>query len=271
MMGSDNSSLWAHLTWRQVREAAASDPVVLIPIACVETQGPWTPVGMEFVMADRLALDAAERTGSLALPAIPFGNSDSFMNIPGTIFVRPEVLIELYYDVFRSVVRAGFGRILCLSYHIPNQPFIERAARRLREETGVVVAWVNPGALAATFLKELFADPVAARGHGAEPGLSLMRYVLGATVPGDADSGETASSYRGLDVQGAGIAFQGFPVGVPAGWEELYPRTGGFGNPTLGSAEIGEQLYGRILDYLCELIAVVKSPSFTEQAEAPSS
>lgn len=252
-------TVWAHLTWRQLRDATADNPVVIVPIACVETQGPWTPVGMEYVLADRLARDAAERTGSLALPAIPFGNSDAFMNIPGTIFVRPEILTGLYHDVFRSVVRAGFERILCLSYHIPNQPSIERAARLLREETGVVVTWVNPGALAATFLKDIFPDPAAARGHGAEPGLSLMRHVLGVSVPEDADAGEAASSYRGLDVQGAAVTFRGFPIGVPVGWEEFYPRTGGFGNPTLGSAEIGQELYNRVLGYVCDLIETVRS------------
>lgn len=265
------SNSWANLTWQQIRDAAANNPVVLVPTACVETQGPWTPVGMEYLLADRLAQDAAERTGSLALPALPFGNSDSFMNIPGTIYIRPEILTGLYYDVFRSVVRAGFERILCLSYHIPNQPYIERAARMLREETGVIVVWVNPGALAATFLKELFPDPAAARGHGAEPGLSLMRYVLGVSVPADADTGETCSSYRGLDVQGAGVTFQGFPVGVPVGWEELYPRTGGFGNPTLGSAEIGQELYTRVLDYLCALVERIASESFTDsEADIPA-
>jgi creatinine amidohydrolase/Fe(II)-dependent formamide hydrolase-like protein len=219
---------------------------------------------MEHILAEKLALDAAELTGSLALPGLPFGNSDSFRDIPGTIYIRPENLIGLYFDVFRSIVRAGFSRILCLSYHIPNQPFVERAARQLRDETGVVVTWVNPGALAATYLRDLFADPVAARGHGAEPGLSLMRYVLGTETPADAGSGETRSSYRGFDVQGAGVTFRGFPVGLPVGWEELYPETGGFGNPTLGNPDIGRQLYERILDHLRGLIDVVGSTTFAE-------
>ena len=256
------SSSWAHLTWAQVRDAAASNPVVLVPIACVETQGPWTPVGMEYLLADRLARDAAARTGALALPPLPFGNSDAFTNIPGTIFVRPEVLIGLYLDVFRSVVRSGFERILVLSYHVPNQPYVERAARMLREETGVVVAWVNPGALAATFLRELFPDPGSARGHGAEPGLSLMRYVLDAPVPQDAGTGETRASYRGFEVRGAEVAFRGFPVGLPVAWEELYPETGGFGNPTLGSAEIGRQLYERVLEHVCALTEAVGAPEY---------
>jgi creatinine amidohydrolase len=258
---------WSRLTWSEIRDAAGGSPVVLVPIACVETQGPWTPVGMEYLLADRLARDAAARTGALALPPLPFGNSDSFMKIPGTIFVRPEVLIGLYYDVFRSVVRSGFERILCLSYHVPNQPYVERAARMLREETGVVVAWVNPGALAATFLREFFPDPAAARGHGAEPGLSLMRYVLGVSVPDDAGTGERRVAYRGFEVRGAEVAFRGFPIGLPVGWEELYPESGGFGNPTLGTAEVGRRLYERVLDHLCALIEAVGSSEFAGSAD----
>ena len=268
MPGADRAPAtcdWSRLTWREIRDAAARDPVVLVPIACVETQGPWTPVGMEFLVADRLARDVAARTDALALPVIPFGSSDAFVDIPGTIFIRPEVLIGFYHDVFRSIVRAGFARILCLAYHVPNQPLVERAARLVREESGVSVVWVNPGALAATYLRDLFPEPAAARGHGAEPGLSLMRYLLGVSVPADAGTGETRSSYRGVDVRGAELAFRGFPVGMPVSWEELYPETGGFGNPTLGSAEIGRELYGRLVDHLSALVETLGTSAFERQ------
>ena len=214
------SSVWAHLTWQQLRDAAASDPVVIVPTACVETQGPWTPVGMEFVLADRLARDAAERTGSLALPALPFGNSDSFVNIPGTIFVRPEILTGLYHDVFRSVVRAGFERILCLSYHIPNQPYIERAARLLREETGVVVTWMNPGALAATFLKRALPRPGG--GPRARRRARPLPDAVRARRPGPRGRRHRREVFDlpWARRAGAGVTFRGFPVGVPVGWED---------------------------------------------------
>lgn len=129
-------------------------------------------------MAEALAKEVARRTGSVALPAIPYGNSDDFVNIPGTIFVRPETLTMLYEDVYRSILRAGFTHVMFLAYHIPNQWVIERVARKVREETGVLCAWVNPGALTATYLKDFFADPTEARGHGAEPGISLMRFLV---------------------------------------------------------------------------------------------
>lgn len=245
---------WNLMTWREVAASASRKPVVLVPIGCVETQGPYTPVGMEHIMADHLARDVADQTGAVALPAIPFGHSDAFKHIPGTIYIRPEILTGYYLDVFSSIVRAGFDHILCLAYHIPNEPYVEQAARLLREQTGISIAWVNPGALAATYLKDFFDDPTLARGHGAEPGLSLMRYLCGVEVPDVPEAGQRAKSYAGFEVRGAGLVFEHFPVGMPLQWEELYPATGGFGDVTQGSEEVGQRLYTRIVDHLSTLV-----------------
>jgi creatinine amidohydrolase len=249
---------WALMNWQQVRDAASNDRVVLVPIGCVETQGPHTPIGFEYAMADRLAKDVAALTGALALPALPFGNSDTFAPVPGTVYVRPRVLAELYKDVFLSVHRSGFKKILCLAFHVPNQPLIEEAAQAVRDETGTRVTWVNPGALAGVFYREFFDDPGAVRGHGAEPGISLARFLYGTEVPGNAGHGERGpSTYSGLDVKGAGLQFRDFPVGMPFTWDELYPASGGFGDPTQGSVDIGRRLYDRIVDYLVGLVGVV--------------
>lgn len=256
--GGSQMTQWANLTWRELAAASIADALVVLPIGCVETQGPYTPTGMEFIMSNRLAYDLATRVDAIALPTIPFGHSNLFQAIPGTVFVRPRVLTDLYSDVLRSVVRSGFRRILGLVYHIPNEPCFEEAARTVRSETGVSVVWINPGVLASTYLKEVLPDP-AARGHGAEPALSLMRYLAGTEVPAEAKEVQGVHEYGGFEVRGPGLNFEGFSVGMPYNWDELYPETGGYGDVTLGSAAIGEALYNKILDFLCRLAYVIKS------------
>jgi creatinine amidohydrolase/Fe(II)-dependent formamide hydrolase-like protein len=251
---------WSHMTWLQIQQAAKTeDPLVVLPIGCVETQGPHTPTGSEYIVAERLAKDVAEREKAISLPAIPYGNSNIFRALPGTIYVRPEVLTQLYTDVLLSIARSGFQRILGLVYHVPNEPSFDQAARALREHAGISVVWINPGTLAIALLREVLADP-AARGHGAEPQLSLMKYLVGTELPtGGALSGRAVPRYGGFAINGATLDFEGFSVGMPFDWDELYPDTGGYGDVTLGSSDVGRVLYGKVLDLICRLAQVVKS------------
>ena len=251
-------SEWALMTWREVQDRSRQKAsVVLIPVGCVETQGPHTPVGMEFLMADAVAKAVARNTGAIALPAVPFGYSSDFANIPGTIFARPETLLMLYEDIYQSVLRAGFTHVLFLAYHIPNQWIVERIARKVREERGVLCAWVNPGSLAATYVKDFFSDPARARGHGGEPSLSLMRYMFPEAVDvNGARATPGPSEFRGWKMTGGAPAIvEGVPVGLPVNWEELYPETGGFGDPTLGSAEIGRKIFDRLVGDISRVVA----------------
>jgi creatinine amidohydrolase len=255
-------SEWVKMTWREVRDRAKQDPsTVLIPIGCVETQGPHTPLGMEFLMADALAKAVAEKTGSIALPAVPFGYSSDFASTPGTIFARPETLTLLYEDIAQSVLNAGFSHLLFLAYHIPNQWIVERVARKLRETHGVMCAWVNPGSLAATYLKDLFADPVRARGHGAEPGLSLMRHLVPDAIDlQGAKATPGLSEFRGWKMTGGGPAtVEGVSVGLPVNWDDLYPETGGFGDPTLGGEDIGKRIFDRLVGDISRVVVAFRA------------
>jgi creatinine amidohydrolase len=255
-------SEWSMMTWREVRDRGREDSsVVLAPLGCVETQGPHTPVGMEFLMAEALAKAVARKTGSIALPAVPFGYSSDFAGIPGTIFARPETLAMLYEDIYESVLRAGFSHVLFLAYHIPNQWIVERVARKVREDHRVLCAWVNPGALAATHMKDFFADPTRARGHGAEPGLSLMRHLYPDAVDMQgAKATPGPAEFRGWKILGGNPAtVEGVPVGIPVNWDELYPDTGGFGDPTLGSEEIGKRIFERLVDDVSRVVAAFRA------------
>lgn len=54
-------------------------------------------------------------------PAIPFGDSDQFRGVLGTISVRRSVLEGLYEDTLLSIIAHGFDHLLVLGAHVPNQ------------------------------------------------------------------------------------------------------------------------------------------------------
>lgn len=246
---------WHLMSWQEIRDAQKSNPVVLIPAGTVETQGPYTYVGLECVMPQRLGEEVARRTNALLLPTIPFGYSAMFQDFPGTISVRPQVLTDYYEDVVRSIARHGFDHLLFLAMHIPNQPMMEHVANRVRDELGLLIAWINPGKLSATVMKEVSPNFAAARGHGADPGLSMALYLM----PDAIDQSrivpnQSEKTYQGLKVEGLTPMFQDYPLDMALRLEDISPVSGGYGDPKYASAEQGEKMFTRMVDHVTALV-----------------
>ena len=246
---------WHLMSWQEIRAAQQRNPVVLIPAGTVETQGPYTYVGIECVVPQRLAEAVARQTNALVVPTIPFGYSALFQDYPGTLSLRPETLSAIYEDVTRAIIRHGFDHLLFLAMHIPNQPMLEHVANKIRDELGVLIGWINPGRLAAEILKEISPNYTAARGHGADPGLSLAAYLepamvdLSQVVPNQAQS-----EFQGLPLDGLTPAFQGFPLHMALRMQEVSPVSGGWGDPTYASAAQGEAIFTRMVAYVTALV-----------------
>jgi len=246
---------WAKMTWQEIAAARERRPVVLVPIGTVETHGPHTFIGLEHVLAERLAGDAARETESLVLPGIPFGYSEMFREFPGTVTLPPEVLEGVYEHTVRSVLRSGFDHVLLVANHIPNQPMVEHVAFRVRRAEGILIAWTNPQTMAASLLKDAFADPARVRGHGAEPGISLARYLDPDAVRLDgARALPSPKEFRGLPVQGTVPVVAGKPVGMALGMHDVASGPGGWGDPSEASADAGRLMYGKLREYLVELV-----------------
>lgn len=150
--------------------------------------------------------------------------------------------------------------MLFIAYHIPNQWVLERVARKVREETGVLCVWINPGPLAASYLKDVFDDAIAVRGHGGEPSLSLMRFLTPAAI----DMEETqwkpaATEFRGLKLLGGNPSVDGVSFSMSINWDDLYPQLGGFGNPLLGGADFGRQMFERLVADLSKAVEAFRA------------
>ena len=246
---------WAKMTWQEISAARERQPVVLVPVGTVETHGPHTFVGLEHVLAERLAGDAARVTESLVLPGIPFGYSELFRGFPGTVTWPADVLESAYEHTVRSVLRSGFDHVLLVANHIPNQPMVEHVAFRIRNDAGILIAWMNPQTMAASFLAETFHDSARVRGHGAEPGISLARHLDPDAVSlVGAQRLPAPMEFRGLPVRGNTVVVGGQPVGMALRMDDVAAGPGGWGDPSQASVEAGRSMYERLLAYLVDLI-----------------
>ena len=145
-------SIWLHeLTWEEVAAYLRERDTILVPFGTTEQHGPAGPLGLDSYVAIALVEDAARKAGVLAAPPVWYGDSSHHLGFPGTISLRTETLIQVVYDVVRSLARHGFKRILLVNGHKwTNLAALTSAARNIREFElpGVRTAVADPMYLA---------------------------------------------------------------------------------------------------------------------------
>jgi creatinine amidohydrolase len=124
------------MTWREISEALESGvDTVLIMVGSIEQHGPHLPIATDTIIGEELATRVARKLGNtLAAPTIRPGCSDHHMSFPGTISLRPEVLLEILRDYCRSLAKHGFRKIILASSHGGNFAPLETFAPGLVRE-----------------------------------------------------------------------------------------------------------------------------------------
>ena len=133
------------LTWPEMNDAIARQPVVLLPTGSTEQHGPHLPLDVDLFLAESVCLEVGRRAPdrTLVLPPIPYGLNLHHIDFPGTIHVEPEVFIAYCLNVTKSLAYHGFEKILLVNGHGSNHPLCELIARRVVVETDAVCAFCS--------------------------------------------------------------------------------------------------------------------------------
>ena len=138
----------ADLPYPDIQEYLKTKDVILIPIASTEQHGPHLPLKTDTVTAEEVSRRVAARIQVLYTPCIWTGYSPQHMHAPGlgrgTITIRPETLLNLMYDVARSLIHHGFNRLIFVNGHGSNIKVVDPVLRKLRYETGALISFVKP-------------------------------------------------------------------------------------------------------------------------------
>ena len=138
----------AHLTITDIKEYLKEKDIILVPIASTEQHGPHLPLWTDTVTALEISHRVAHKIGVLYAPAIWTGYSPQHMHEPGqgrgTITLRSSTLLNLMYDVARSLIHHGFNRIVFINGHGSNVKVVDPILRKLRYETGAMISFVKP-------------------------------------------------------------------------------------------------------------------------------
>ena len=116
---------------------------------------------VDCILAERVSIDAAEPLGIPVFPPVNYGITPYFKGYPGTICMRTETLIAVFRDVFDSLKRSGFHRIIVVNGHGGNAPVANLALDWMSENEGVAVKFHNWYNAPNTWQKAQEIDPVA--------------------------------------------------------------------------------------------------------------
>lgn len=130
------------MNWMQVEEQIRRDDRVVLPLGSVEQHG-YLSLGVDALLAERVAVEAAEPLGVPVYPAQPYGLAPYFRDFPGSMSLRVETYVRLIRDLLNSLYGTGFRRILLVNGHGGNSPAGALAGEWMADHTDGRVRFYN--------------------------------------------------------------------------------------------------------------------------------
>jgi len=132
----------ADQNWMQIESYLKTDDRAVLPIGCVE-QHAYLSLATDTILAERLAIEAAEPLGVPVFPVIAYGITPNFRTYPGTVSLRIETMIALVRDVLDRLAEQGFRRILIVNGHGGNAPIESFRGEWVADHPGMAVKFHN--------------------------------------------------------------------------------------------------------------------------------
>jgi creatinine amidohydrolase len=127
------------LNWMQLEEYLAHDDRIVVPVGSTE-QHAYLSLETDNILAERLAVEAAEPLGVPVLPVLPYGLT-GFVAFPGSPSLRLETYAAVVRDILDSLNGQGFRRILIANGHSGNTPARTVVSEWLDAHEHAAVLW----------------------------------------------------------------------------------------------------------------------------------
>jgi creatinine amidohydrolase len=229
---------WASRTLEGIERAAAAGAVAVLPVGATEQHGPHLVTGADTFFAERVAVDAAARTGDLVLPPLAYGCSLGHTSRwPGTVSLHPQTLGAVVAEIGRWVYASGIKKLVLVNGHATNGPPCQSAILELRHELpNFRLRFVSLFDLSPEIAARYAED--AADFHANEAETSLMLHLEPHHVLQDQIVDEPDRT--------VGLVFQ-YPVPATT-------RSGVVGTPSTASAARGKELHATLVEALVDLL-----------------
>lgn len=127
------------LNWMQVESLLVDTKTCVLPLGCTE-QHAYLSLATDTILAEKVAIDAAEPLHVPVFPVIPYGMTPQFMAYPGTVSLSKESYLHLLSDVISSFHSHGIKNVLVVNGHGGNVPAMESLID-FASGLGISVTW----------------------------------------------------------------------------------------------------------------------------------
>jgi creatinine amidohydrolase len=148
------------MNWSQVEAYLKRDDRAILPLGSTE-QHAQLSLSVDAILAERVAVDAAEPLGVPVFPVVSYGVSPYFMSFPGTVTLRVETFINVVRDIFDCLRSHGFRRILIVNGHGGNAPAQSMSLEWMATHPEMKIRFHNWWNAPKTWAKVKAIDPVA--------------------------------------------------------------------------------------------------------------
>lgn len=248
---------WATQPYGEVLDLAAQDgSVLVVPVGSLEQHGHHLPVATDTLLVEAVAHGGATGTDVpvLVTPPVWSGFSPHHMAFGGTVTLERETLSTLLEDIADSALENGFDALLFLNGHGGNAALVDAVAGSVgASHPDAEVSGLTYYTLAPAVIEEVRDSPVGGTGHGGEFETSLMLHLYPDLVDMDRAEGTNMDEHYQLARKDL---FVGGPLSVYRSFDEYSP-SGAIGDPTLATAEKGEQFFTGLCEALSALFEAI--------------
>jgi creatinine amidohydrolase len=239
----------------------------IVVVGSVEQHGAHLPLGTDTITALEVARRAAQKADVPYTAPLWAGYSPQHLREPesavGTVTLRASTLVEVLYDIARSLIHHGWNKLVLVNGHGSNTKVLDPLLRRIKYDTGALIALYKPYAERYIGILEglLENPPDETPGwHASELETSQVLAHDPSLVRMDRAAADRAQAPEWLppaflkrdgapDVEFDGYQYFAFPMD-----HAEFSRTGVIGNPLRATAAKGEEALERFAVHLAKAL-----------------
>ena len=175
----------------ELEDYLSKDDLIILPVGSTEQHGPFGLLGTDHLLSEKIAEKVSEITQTIAGPTLPYGMSIHHSEFKGVMTIKTTTIMAVFRDIFWSLDKQGFRRILILNGHGGNRnPFRAMMSELLNDFPELEVKfrcwWEGEGV--TELIRKKFGEQ---EGHHSSPSeLSMTMYLF----PNDVK--KTKTEYR---------------------------------------------------------------------------